>query len=358
MKGPQATSLEQQGMNAEARDQDTLEVNHTNDILVWAELRDGRPTGVVLELLRKATDLSATQGGAVSAVVIGPRGCRDCASELIAHGAGRVFVVEDPRLGLYQADAFTKILFRIIAETRPGIVLMGATSIGADLAPAVAARLGTGLTAHCTELRVEDIDGRRQLAMIVPGWRGNMMVKIICPEKRPVMATVRPGVLERGNPDFSRTGEMVPIASGIGEEDFRARTREMVREPEEGGLDQAAIIVSGGFGFYEAGGISLLERLARAVGGMTAGSRPACDAGWIPESRLIGQSGRTVSPGLFISIGASGAPHYTTGFANASLIVAIDKNPKAPIFDIADFGIAGDLRVIIPALAEVLETER
>ena len=338
-------------MDASGRDQ-------MSDILVWAELRDGRPSGVAFELLNKATDLAPAQGGTVSAVVIGPGDCRACAAEFIAHGAGRVFVVEDTRLALYQAEAFTKILCRLIAETRPGVVLMGATSIGADLAPAVAARIGTGLTAHCTDLHMEDIDGRRQLVMVVPGWRGNLMVKIVCPEKRPVMATVRPGVLEKGNPDPSRTGEIVSIPADIGEENFRARTLESVREPEEGGLEQAAIIVSGGFGFYEAGGVSLLERLARAIGGVTAGSRPACDAGWIPETRMIGQSGRTVSPGLFISIGTSGAPHYTTGFAKAALIVAIDKNPKAPIFDIADFGIAGDLRDIVPALAEVLESER
>ncbi|NPV03900.1 MAG: electron transfer flavoprotein subunit alpha/FixB family protein [Syntrophaceae bacterium] len=327
-------------------------------ILVWAELRDGRPTGVTLELLNKATDLASMQDGAVSAVVIGQEGCRGCAAELIAHGAGRVFVVEDPRLGLYQADVFTTILCRVIAEARPGVVLLGATAIGADLAPSVAARLGTGLTAHCTDLHLEDIDGRRQLVMVVPGWRGSMMVKIVCPERRPVMATVRPGVLEKGTPDPARNGAVVIVPADIREADFRARTLEMVREAEEGGLEQAAVIVSGGFGFYEAGGISLLERLARAVGGVTAGSRPACDAGWIPESRMIGQSGKTVSPKLFISIGASGAPHYTTGFTSASLIVAIDKNPKAPIFDIADFGIVGDLRDIIPALAEVLEAER
>ena len=337
---------------------DTSCPHESKDILVWAELRDGRPSGVCFELLKKAADLAAAQGGAVSAAVIGTGECRGCAADLIAHGAGRVFVVEDPRLELYQADAFTKILCRLIADTRPGVVLMGATSIGADLAPAVAARLGTGLTAHCTDLHVEDIDGRRQLVMVVPGWRGSMMVKIVCPEKRPVMATVRPGVLEKGKPNPARTGTVVSVAASIGEEDFRARTLERVPESEGNELDDAAIVVSGGFGFYEAGGVSLLERLARAVGGVTAGSRPACDAGWIPESRMIGQSGRAVSPGLFISIGASGAPHYTTGFAKAALIVAIDRNPKAPIFDIADFGIAGDLRDIVPALAEALESER
>lgn len=324
------------------------------EILIWAEQRDGQLAGVALEILRKACDLAWLLEGRVSAVVIG-QDCRGYAAELIAHGASRVFVVEDPRLGLYQADACTKILFRLIGEIRPGIVLMGGTSVGADLAPAVAARLGTGLTAHCTDLRIEAIDGQDHLVMVVPGWRGNMMVKIICPEKRPVMATIRPGVMERGRPDPSRKGEIVAVNPDIDEGDFRTRTLEMVRESGESEMEQAKIIVSGGFGFYEAGGLSLLEEFARAIGGVTAGSRPACDAGWVPESRMIGQSGNTVSPDLFISIGASGAPHYTTGFANSKLIVAIDRNPKAPVFDIADFGIAADLREILPALVEELD---
>jgi electron transfer flavoprotein alpha subunit len=328
-----------------------------SEILVWAEQRDGKPAGVALEILQKACELASRLDGQVSAVVIG-QDCRACAAELIAHGAGRVFVVEDPRLGLYQADACTKILCRLIGEIRPGIVLMGGTSVGADLAPAVAARLATGLTAHCTDLRIEAIDGLAQLVMVVPGWRGNMMVKIVCPEKRPVMATIRPGVMERGRPDPTRKGEIISVSPGIDQEDFRAKTLEWVPESDESALDRASIVVSGGFGFYEAGGVSLLEELARAIGGVTAGSRPACDAGWVSESRMIGQSGATVCPDLFISIGASGAPHYTTGFAKSKLIVAIDRNPKAPIFDIADFGIAGDLREIVPALVEELDREK
>jgi electron transfer flavoprotein alpha subunit len=325
-------------------------------ILVWAEQRDGRLAGVALEILKKALDLAVILEGQVAAVVIGKE-CRKYAAELIAHGAERIFVVEDPRLGLYQADVYTKILCRLIGEIHPDVVLMGGTSIGADLAPAVAARLGTGLTAHCTDLHIEAFEGRDQLVMVVPGWRGNMMVKIVCPEKKPVMATIRPGVMEKGIPDPLRKGEIVPVIPEIAEEDFQARTLESIRESEESALEGAKIIVSGGFGFYEAGGIALLDQLARALGGVTAGSRPACDAGWIPESRMIGQSGRTVSPDLFISIGASGAPHYTTGFTKSKLVVAIDKNPKAPVFDIADIGVVGDLKEIIPAIVEELEAK-
>jgi len=326
------------------------------EILIWAEQRDGRLMPVALEILHKACALAGPLGARVSAVVIG-RECRACAGELVAHGAGRVFIAEDPRLGLYQADAFTAILCGLVGETRPGLVLLGATSVGADLAPAAAARLATGLTAHCTDLHIETIDGREQPVMTVPGWRGNLMVKIVCPEKRPVMATIRPGVMEKGDPDPSRKGEIVAFDAGLADGDFRARSLEWVPEAGESELEQARVVVSGGFGFYEAGGTALLEELALAAGGVTAGSRPACDAGWVPESRLIGQSGRTVSPDLFISVGASGAPHYTTGFAKSKIIVAVDRNPKAPIFDIADYGIAGDLREILPALVEELKRE-
>ena len=325
-----------------------------NEILVWAEQRDGRLLTVALEILNKARELAGPLGARVSAVVIGDD-CSACAAELAAHGADRVFVVEDARLHLYQADAFTAALCGIIRETRPGLVLLGATSIGADLAPAAAARLATGLTAHCTDIHFETISGRGQPVMTVPGWRGNMMVKIICPEKRPVMATIRPGVMEKGVSDPSRRAEIVAFDAGFAVGDFRARTLEWVPEAGEGELEQARVVVSGGFGFYEAGGTALLEELAIAVGGVTAGSRPACDAGWIPESRLIGQSGKTVSPDLFISVGASGAAHYTTGFAKSKIIVAVDRNPKAPIFDIADFGIAGDLREVLPVLIEELK---
>ena len=328
------------------------------EILVWAEQRDGRLAGVALEILKKACDLASRLDGRVSAVVIG-QDCRACAAELIAHGAGRVFVVEDPRLGLYQADACTKILCRLIGEIRPGIVLMGGTSVGADLAPAVAARLGTGLTAHCTDLHIEAIDGLDQLVMVVPGWRGNMMVKIVCPEKRPVMATIRPGVMERGRPDSTRKGEIVAVGADIDERDFRTRTVEMVRESEaRGRWNRRRSSCREGSVSTRRGHLAPGSCLRARLGGVTAGSRPACDAGWVPESRMIGQSGSTVRPDLFISIGASGAPHYTTGFAKSKLIVAIDKNPKAPVFDIADFGIAGDLREIVPALVEELDGER
>lgn len=327
-------------------------------IVVWAECGDGRIADASLEVLRKATQLAGSMSGSVAAILIGDR-CRGSAEELIRHGADRVWLVEDNRLELYQSDPYARIVTDIIVEAGPEIVLMGGTSVGMDFAPRVAAKLKTGLTAHCIDLHIERIDGREQLVQVVPGWGGQMMVKIVCPDHRPQMATIRPGVMEKGAGDPSRTGEIIPVTPVIKESDFRAKALKMVKEEEhEKPLEDAEIIVSGGFGLYGSGGFEPVERLAAALHGEVAGTRPAFDQGWIPESRMIGQSGKTVRPRLFVSVGASGAMHYTTGFLKAKVIVAIDRNPTAPIFDIADFGIAGDLNRIIPCLIEQLENQK
>lgn len=328
------------------------------EIVVWAEIRNRRLVPVSLELLGKAGELAEGIGGNVSAVLIGHE-CASFAQTVIAHGASKVYAAEDPRLGLYQGDLYANVLFRILSETGPEIVLIGGTSIGTDLAPRVAAKLETGLTAHCVDLYIEKIEGRDQLVQVVPGWSGNLMVRIICPERRPQMATVRPGVFERGRSDAGRAGSVVPIVPDISEKDIRARTVEFIpEEREDGSLEDAGIIVSGGFGLESAGGFGLIEALAAALHGEIAGTRPARDMGWIPESRVIGQSGKTVKPKLFLSIGASGALHYTTGFHKSKVVVAIDKNPRAPIFASADLGIAGDLRKIVPCLIETLEKNK
>ncbi|HOD34280.1 MAG TPA: electron transfer flavoprotein subunit alpha/FixB family protein [Syntrophales bacterium] len=328
------------------------------DITIWAEKGDDGLRDVSLEVLQKALDLSPLYEGRVSAVLIGEN-CGALAEELVEYGASRVFAVEDSRLRLYQSEAYAKVLTGVLEEIKPEIVLIGGTTIGMDLAPAVAARLRTGLTAHCVDLHVEKIDGRDQLVQIVPGWGGNMMIRIICPEHRPQMVTVRPGVMEKGKRDPRKKGEIFFVKPELSEDDFRARSMEYVREQQgEGSLEDADIIVSGGFGLYSAGGFGLVRELAEAVGGEVAGTRPAFDEGWIPEIAMIGQSGKTVRPKLFISLGASGAVHYTTGFQKSRVIVAVDKNPKAPIFSVADLGVVGDLKRIVPALIEALQKGR
>lgn len=325
------------------------------DVMVWIEQRDNRVMDVSLEMLQKAKELAAVLEGNVSAILIGNE-CKKLADEIIFYGASKVFLVEDPRLQLYQSDPYVSIAADIISEAFPEIVLIGGTSIGMDIAPRVAARLRTGLTSHCVDLYIKKIEEKDQLVHIVPGWKGNMMIKIVCPECRPQMATVRPGVMEKGRPNPSRTGQIVSTIFDITDDSFKAKTLEMVHEQGEGSsLDDADIIVSGGYGFYSAGGFELLERLADTLNGEVAGTRPALDQGWIAEDRMIGQSGKTVKPILFLSIGASGAMHYTTGFSKSKVVVGIDRNPKAPIFNVADLGVVGDLEEIVPCLIEELK---
>jgi electron transfer flavoprotein alpha subunit len=306
--------------------------------------------------MEKARQLAAETGGALSAALLGS-GCAGLARQLIYAGASRVYVADDPALALYQSDLYPAVLAGMLKETKPDAALFGGTAIGTDLAPRTAAILKTGLTAHCIDLRIEQIEGKETFVQVVPGWGGNMMLKIVCPERRPQMATVRPGVLEAASPDTSRPGEVIAWKADIPAQKIRARTLEFVREESgSAALEEADVIVSGGFGLESAGGFALVEELAAALHGEVAGTRPAFDRGWIPEFRMIGQSGKTVSPKLFLSVGASGATHYTTGFMKAKVIAAIDKNPKAPIFDIADIGIAGDLKKIIPCLINELKT--
>jgi electron transfer flavoprotein alpha subunit len=327
------------------------------DIIVWAEHRDGKMVSVSLELMAKARELADRIEGHLTAILIGDR-CGHLAETLLHYGASRVFIMEDPRLALYQSDLYPRLMASLLKDLSPEIVLLGATSIGADLAPRVAAKLKTGLTAHCVDLYIENIAGTNQLIQVVPGWSGNMLIKIICPERRPQMATVRPDVLEIGKADPSRSGDIIRIQPEFAEHEMKAKTIEFVREESEGSsITDADVIVSGGFGLESAGGFTLINELAQAVHGEVAGTRPAFDRGWIPEARMIGQSGKTVKPRIFISIGTSGATHYTTGFLKAKTIVAIDRNPRAPIFGISDLGIVGDLREIIPCLIDELKND-
>lgn len=324
-------------------------------VFVFAEQQDGRLAEVSLEILQKACELAKDLQGDVSAILTG-YSCCSLADELIHFGADRVFLADDPRLGMYQSDVYANIVSDVISDQNPEIFLIGGTSVGLDIAPRLAARLQTGLTAHCVDLYIENINGKEQLVQVVPGWGGRMMVKIICPDRRPQMSTVRPGVMDKGTPEISRSGEVITLNPVINDSDFKAKTLEFVKEDkDEVSLEHADIIVSGGFGLYSSGGFQLIEQLAEALQAEIAGTRPAFDQGWISEDRIIGQSGKTVHPKLFISAGASGAVHYTTGFLKSGVIVCIDKNPHAPIFDISDLGITGDLTKIIPCIIEELK---
>ncbi len=293
----------------------------------------------------------------MAAILIGKE-VGELADELVAYGAERVYLAEDSRLELYQSEAYAEILAGLIREGPPEVVLVGATSIGTDLAARVAAKVGTGLTAHCIDLYIEDIEGRPVLTQIVPGWGGNLAVKIVCPRHRPQMATVKAGVLEKPTRDDERRGEIVSLVPRLGEESFRARSVALVEEEgeEETPLEEAERIVAVGWGMNSVGGIQPARDLAELLHAVLAGTRPVVDKGWLPDTRMIGQSGKTVRPKLFVSLGASGAMHFTTGFSKAKLVLAVDQNRQAPIFEVCDLGIVGNLQKILPCLLDEIRS--
>ncbi len=324
-----------------------------SEVWVIAEQRLGKLMNVSLELLGKGNELARRLKVGLAAVLLGDK-VQALADELVCYGADKVYLGDDPRLRLYQSEIYADLIAKLIDTYRPQIVLIGATSIGRDLAPRIAAKLKTGLTAHCVELHIANGDsGRPQLVQVVPGWGGNLMVNITCPVKRPQIATVSPGVMTKCSRK-ERQGEIVALALDI-QEESRAETLELVEEePSALALEEAEVVVAGGWGLISAGGFEPVEELAKVLSGAVAGTRPALDSGWIPECRVVGQSGKTVSPKLFISVGASGTPQFTTGFQKAKVVLAIDQNRNAPIFDVADIGLVGDLREIIPCLVAEL----
>lgn len=326
----------------------------SSEVWVWAERKGEKIARVSLELLGKGRELAQGLSGKMAVILLG-NDLTQVSPELIAYGAEKVYLITDPRLEFYQSDVYAQLMANLIQQYQPEIVLLGATSLGKDLAARVAAKVNTGLTAHCIDLYLEQIAGKSQLVHIVPGWGGSIMLKIVCPEKRPQMATVRAGVLEKPKRDAARKGEVIQVSAQLRDEDFKARTMEIVEEKATvAPLEEAEIVVAGGWGLCSAGGIEPAKELAKILGGAVAGTRPVVDKGWLSEEQLVGQSGKTVSPRLFISLGASGAMHFTTGFLKSKIILAVDYNPQAPIFEACDIGIVGDLSEVLPCLrAEV-----
>jgi electron transfer flavoprotein alpha subunit len=334
-------------------------VSSSGEIWVIGEQRRGRLEEVSLELLSKGTELSQSMGVTLSAVLLGDE-VEEAVRELVFHGAEKVYLLEDARLRYYQSEAYARLLAGIIKEHEPQIVLIGATEIGKELAPRVAAKLRTGLTAHCIDLYVGEVDAAPHLIHVVPGWGGNLVMHIICPQRRPQVVTVNPGVLPKAVRDENRKGKIIRVKPDIRDEDFsRIETVEVVEEPPKGkSLELADVVVCGGWGMNALGDFSKVQELADILGGVVAGTRPAMDRGWVDEAQMIGQSGKTVSPGLFVSLGASGAMHYTTGFMGSKVVLAVDQNPQAPIFQMADIGVVGDLSEVIPCLIEALKKDR
>jgi len=326
-----------------------------NEVWIWAEQRNGRLMDVSLEILGKATELAKEINGGTAAVLLGDD-VQGLAEELVAHGADKVYLFSDRQLAYYQSDAYTRLISELVEEKRPEIMLLGATTIGMDLAPSVAARVKTGLTAHSCSIEIDNGGEKPMLIAAVPGWGGGMIVNILCPDHTPQMATVSPGVAEKPTRSDQGKGEIIAMDVVLNDSDFRVRTVEMMEELPEGmQIDQADIVVSGGYGMKGSGGLESLKELAGILGGALGGTRPVLDEGWIRESGMIGVSGKIISPKLLFSIGASGANHYSAGFVKAGKVVAVNNDPKAPIFDVCDIGIVGDVKEIIPVLIEKLK---
>lgn len=322
-------------------------------VWVFAEQRDGKIMPVVIELLGEGKKLAAEVGCELCAVLCG-EGIEGLADELFAYGADKVYVADDPELSTYRTDAYTKVIYEAIEEYKPEIVLLGATHIGRDLGPCLAVKANTGLTADCTKLEIDPED--KKIKQTRPAFGGNLMATIVCPNHRPQMSTVRPGVMEKAAYEEGRRGEVIPLNVEFKEGDIRTKVVEIVKSMKDAvSLTDAEIIVSGGMGLGKPEGFELLKQLADKLGGVIASSRAAVDAGWIDHAYQVGQTGTTVKPKIYFACGISGAIQHAAGMQNSEQIIAINTNENAPIFEIADYGIVGDLYKVIPAIMEELD---
>lgn len=335
-------------------------------VFVYAQQVDNELSGIALELLGKANELAADLKTDVTAVLIGS-GVSGLVDTLAEYGADKVIVVDDPELKDYRTEPYTHALASVINEYKPDIMLVGATAIGRDLGPRVSARVATGLTADCTVLEIgdfplnavpgkEDEQKHNQLLMTRPAFGGNTIATIACPDNRPQMATVRPGVMKKLDPQPGRKGEIEELKVEFGPEDMNVKIKEVVRDTKKAvDITEAKVLVSGGRGIGSADYYKELQKVADLLGGEISSSRANVDAGWIEKARQVGQTGKTVRPELYMACGISGAIQHIAGMENSECVIAINKNDTAAIFEVADLGIVGDVKVIIPKLIEALE---
>ena len=355
-------------------DNEVVDLSAYKNVWVYAEQREGKLLNVALELIgegyRLAKEISSDT--LVCAVLIGDQ-IDHLVDECYAYGAEKVILIQDPLLKNYITDSYTKVLVDAVKEKKPEIVIYGATHIGRDLAPRVAARLNTGLTADCTRLDVKvssyikyakenttldtsTLDPNDQdtgIKQTRPAFGGNLMATIICPKTRPQMSTVRPGVMQKREKVEGAKGVLEVFKPIISEADIRTKLIEIVKSTKERvSLTDAEIICSGGRGLGDPSGFELIKKFADKVGGVVGSSRAAVDAGWIEHSHQVGQTGTTVKPKIYFACGISGAIQHLAGMQTSDIIVAINKDPDAPIFEVADFGIVGDLYKVIPQIIE------
>ncbi len=337
-----------------------IEPNRQGEVWVFAEQEDGALHDVALELCGKARELADRLGVKTGAILPGS-GVQPLADRLIAHGADKVYVVDDQKLSHYQTGPYADVLCRLIEKHRPQIVVCGATAIGRDLAPRVASTLRAGLTADCTDLRIEDVtdpktktEHKNLLLQIRPAFGGNIVATIVNFDQWPQMATVREGVMPLRDPDASRTGEVIEEQIAIDEAALAVKLIERHLEERKINLKGARVIVAGGGGIGSKDNFRLIHDLAGAVGGAVGASRAAVDGGLIGHEHQIGQTGTTVRPALYIAVGISGAIQHRSGMEESAKIVAINTDADAPIFSVAHYGIVGDFKQIIPMMIKAI----
>ncbi len=333
-------------------------------VYVFAQQVDNEVSSIALELIGKGKDLAKDLDTTVTAVLIG-HNVMGLTEVLGEYGADKVIVVDDPELKEYRTEPYTHALTSVIEEFKPDICLIGATAIGRDLGPRVCARVHTGLTADCTQLDIGDFPitpqpGREtkhnQLLMTRPAFGGNTIATIACPEFRPQMATVRPGVMQKADRVIGRKAEIIEFNPGFVPNEKYTEILEIVKEVSNvADIMDATILVSGGRGVGSAENFKLLQDLADAIGGTVSCSRAVVDAGWMPKDLQVGQTGKTVRPHVYFAIGISGAIQHVAGMEESDIIVAINKDETAPIFDVADYGVVGDLNKILPVLTQKIK---
>jgi electron transfer flavoprotein alpha subunit len=323
-----------------------------NGLWVFVEQGDGKPARVSLELLGKGRTLADKLGAVVTAILIG-QNVTEMAEELIFYGADRVIIADDPIAKDYRTEINTDIIFEQVLKEKPEILLIGATCIGRDLAPRLSARLNTGCTADCTEL---DIDKEMRLIVATKPFFGrDLMADIICPFHRPQMVTVRAGVMELKDKDRKREGELIYIDVNLKKEDTKVKVLETIRSVSDSiSLEEADKVVAAGMGVGNKEGFEMVKELAKLLGAQVGTTSLPVDEGWISDDKKIGQTGKTIRPKLYIGCGVSGAIQHSAGMINSELIIAINTNPKADIFNFADYGIIGDVNQIVPALIKEL----
>ncbi len=322
------------------------------NVYVFVEQREGVIQNVGLELLGKARELADALNEKVYAMLLG-HDLTTQAQECIAYGADTVLRVDAPELATYVTEPYAQAIYQIIRDNKPSIVLIGATTIGRDLGPRLSARVETGLTADCTGLEVSE---DRDLLMTRPAFGGNLMATIICKEHRPQMSTVRPGVMRMGQRDENRKGTIEDIKINFDKSKFRVKVLETVKETKNlVDITEAHVLISGGRGVGNAEGFDMLRAMANTIGAEVSASRAMVDAGVLGHERQVGQTGKTVRPDLYFAMGISGAIQHLAGMEESEYIIAINKDKFAPIFNVADLGIVGDVRKIVPLLTEKLK---